>query len=156
MGQARPRWRAWRSSSATGGSRRSNPPARTVARLGFPARRSCPAWSTPTCTSASLATPARTRTWRPNPTRRLSPAARGHARRTTAHCRAAEAVDRAIAADFDCIEHVEFLTPDGSPRRDPALVRRIAASDTWLSPTLQAYGAHTLERLRPAGGDDAR
>jgi imidazolonepropionase-like amidohydrolase len=79
-------------------------------------------------------------------------AARRHARRTTAHCRAAEAVDRAIAADVDCIEHVEFLTPDGSAQRDPALIRRIAVSDPWLSPTLQAYGAHTLERLRPTDG----
>jgi imidazolonepropionase-like amidohydrolase len=77
-------------------------------------------------------------------------ASRGHQRRTTAHCRAADAVDRAVAADVDCIEHVEFLTPDGSAHRDATLVRRIALSDTWLSPTLQAYGAHTLERLRSA------
>lgn len=80
--------------------------------------------------------------------------ARHHYRRTTAHCRAGDAVRRALDADVDCIEHVEFLGPDGSAGRDPALVRRLAASDTWLSPTLQAFGAHTIERLRGAGRTD--
>ena len=83
-------------------------------------------------------------------------AARGHGRRTTAHCRAAESVERAIAADVDCMEHVEFLVGDGSAaRRDPALIRRIAAARTWLSPTLQAYSIHTLERMdRGEASDD--
>ncbi|MBM4409092.1 MAG: amidohydrolase family protein [Chloroflexi bacterium] len=72
--------------------------------------------------------------------------ARDHGRRTTAHCRAAGAVERALDADVDCIEHVEFLTSDGSARRDPALVRRLTASDTWLSPTLQAFAGPDLAR----------
>lgn len=80
--------------------------------------------------------------------------ARRHDRRTTAHCRAGDAVRRALDADVDCIEHVEFLRPDGSARRDPALVRRLAASRSWLSPTLQAFGAHTIERLGAAGHAD--
>lgn len=91
--------------------------------------------------------------------REIVDAARAHARRTTAHCRAAEAIQRAVTAGIDCLEHAEFLHPDGSAHRDPALVRQIAASEAWLSPTLQAYGAHTLERLRgtaAAGAEVAR
>jgi imidazolonepropionase-like amidohydrolase len=87
--------------------------------------------------------------------REIVDSARNHGRRTTAHCRAAESIGRALEAEIDCIEHAEFLTPDGSARRDPELVRRIAATDTWLSPTLQAYGAHTLERIRQVGGVDS-
>jgi imidazolonepropionase-like amidohydrolase len=87
--------------------------------------------------------------------REIVRAAGNHGRRTTAHCRAAESISRALAAEVECIEHAEFLTLDGSARRDPELVRRIAAAGTWLSPTLQAYGAHTLERIRPIDGVDS-
>ena len=81
-------------------------------------------------------------------------AAHSRARLTTAHCRATESIGRAVAADVDCIEHAEFLNPDGAVRREPRVIRRLAEARTWISPTLQAYGIHTLERLRATGQRD--
>lgn len=69
-------------------------------------------------------------------------------RLTTAHCRAREAMDRAIEAGSDCLEHGEFMEPDGIMRfnRDTAL--RLRDKGTYLSPTLQSSGWDTILRLR--------
>ncbi|MDP9467370.1 MAG: amidohydrolase family protein [Chloroflexota bacterium] len=69
-------------------------------------------------------------------------------RLVTAHCRARESMDRAIEAGLDCIEHGEFLDADGVPRFDAGTAQRMAEAGTYLSPTLAAYGWHTVVRLR--------
>lgn len=68
-------------------------------------------------------------------------------RLTTAHCRATEAIDRAVEAGVDCIEHGEFVAPDGEMRFDEQVAERLAASETYLSPTLPANGWNTIVRL---------
>lgn len=75
-------------------------------------------------------------------------AARELDRLVTAHCRAREAMDRAIQAGFDCIEHGEFLDPDGVARFDARTAQRMVDAGTYLSPTLAAYGWDTIVRLR--------
>jgi imidazolonepropionase-like amidohydrolase len=69
-------------------------------------------------------------------------------RLTTAHCRAAEAMGRAIEAGSDCLEHGEFLEPDGVMRFDDELAERLVASGIYLSPTMAASGWDTILRLR--------
>jgi imidazolonepropionase-like amidohydrolase len=69
---------------------------------------------------------------------------------TTAHCRASESMRRAIGAGLDCMEHGEFITPDGTRRFDPGLATRLIDSGMYLSPTLQANGWDTILRLRAA------
>lgn len=64
--------------------------------------------------------------------------ARRFNRLTAAHCRAGEAMARALEAGIDLLEHAEFLRPDNQPRFDPQLTERIVKSGTWVSPTLQA------------------
>jgi imidazolonepropionase-like amidohydrolase len=68
-------------------------------------------------------------------------------RLTTAHCRAAEGMARAIEADVDCMEHGEFLTTEGEMVFDEGLARRLVDSGMYLSPTLQSNGSDTLVRL---------
>ena len=67
---------------------------------------------------------------------------------TTAHCRASEAMRRATAAGVDCIEHGEFIDPDGVMRFDETIARLMAEHGTYLSPTLQASGWDTILRCR--------
>ena len=67
----------------------------------------------------------------------------------TAHCRAAESMARAIEAGLDCMEHGEFIAPDGARPFDPDLAMRLVDSGMYLSPTLQANGWDTIVRLRP-------
>jgi imidazolonepropionase-like amidohydrolase len=66
---------------------------------------------------------------------------------TTAHCRATEGIERAVAAGIDCIEHAEFLHPSGEARFDPAVAEAIAASPSFVSPTMQAFGHYRLQLL---------
>lgn len=63
--------------------------------------------------------------------------AHAHGRRTAAHVRATEGMQRAVDAGFDLLEHVEFNEPDGHPRFNPAVAAKIAAAGTYVSPTLQ-------------------
>ena len=70
-------------------------------------------------------------------------------RLTTAHCRAKTSIANALEAGLDCIEHAEFLVPTSTERftefgtfggrweYDDELGRRIAASGTFVSFTLQ-------------------
>jgi imidazolonepropionase-like amidohydrolase len=80
-------------------------------------------------------------------------AAHDHDRLTTAHCRALESMERAIDAGLDCMEHAEFLRTDGRLAFDEATAARLAASDMYVSPTLQACGWDTIVRLKEAEGD---
>ena len=65
--------------------------------------------------------------------------ARQFHRLTVAHCRAKQAMVRAVEAGIDLIEHVEFLDPDHEMRFDPKVAEMLAESEIWLSPTLQAW-----------------
>jgi imidazolonepropionase-like amidohydrolase len=58
---------------------------------------------------------------------------------TAAHCRAKESMVRAIDAGIDLMEHAEFLDPDDIIRFDPDLAKKMAESQIWISPTLQAW-----------------
>lgn len=69
-------------------------------------------------------------------------------RLTTAHCRAAESMRRATRADVDCIEHGEFIDPDGVMRFNADIAELMAEHGTYLSPTPQASGWDTVVRLR--------
>lgn len=57
---------------------------------------------------------------------------------TAAHCRAKESMVRAVEAGIDLMEHAEFLDPDEIMRFDPDLAKKMAESEIWISPTLQA------------------
>ena len=59
-------------------------------------------------------------------------------RTTAAHCRAREAMVRAVEAGIDLIEHAEFLEVDGGHHFDRDLAERMAEAGTWVNPTLQA------------------
>jgi imidazolonepropionase-like amidohydrolase len=67
---------------------------------------------------------------------------------TTAHCRATESMRQAVQAGVDCIEHAEFLGPDGVMRFDDETAAYVARHGTYLSPTLPAYGWDTILRYR--------
>ena len=64
--------------------------------------------------------------------------ARQLGRLTAAHCRAREAMERAVDVGIDMLEHAEFLDPDNQMRFDPALARMMAERGTWICPTLHA------------------
>lgn len=82
--------------------------------------------------------------------------ARELGRLTTAHCRAAEGMRRAIQADIDCMEHGEFLRPDGGMAFDADLARELVDSPLYLSPTLQSNGGwDTILRSRKLREEDA-
>ncbi len=68
---------------------------------------------------------------------------------TAAHCRAKESMVRAIEAGIDLMEHAEFLDPDNVLRFDPDLAKKMAESQIWISPTLQAWTQYyTIVPLR--------
>ena len=76
-------------------------------------------------------------------------------RLTAAHCRATQAMARALEAGIDLIEHAEFLEPDGTLRFDRDLAERMAEAGMWISPTLQAWTRYPriaeLRQQRDAG-----
>src|SRR5579859_4748567 len=63
--------------------------------------------------------------------------AHGLGRRATIHCTATAAMERALAAGFDSIEHGYFGGPDGLGGYDEAVAARLAESRIWISPTTQ-------------------
>jgi imidazolonepropionase-like amidohydrolase len=75
-------------------------------------------------------------------------AAHGLDRAITAHCRASESMRHAIEAGMDCMEHGEFLDPDGEMRFDQQLAQRLVDSGMYLSPTMAASGWDTILRVR--------
>ena len=56
---------------------------------------------------------------------------------TSAHCRATQSMYRTAEAGIDLIDHSEFLDTDGKIRFDPKLADMMAASGTWVCPTIQ-------------------
>lgn len=74
---------------------------------------------------------------------------------TAAHCRAKESMVRAVDAGIDLMEHAEFLDPDDIMRFDPDLAKKMAESNIWISPTLQAWTRYyfiaPLRQKRDAG-----
>lgn len=86
-------------------------------------------------------------------------------RLTTAHCRARDAMERALEAGLDCIEHAEFLVapdkvnhhlgsgrvPPGRFDYDPALAERLLKRGTFISFTYQTDGWDSIVELRGKG-----
>jgi imidazolonepropionase-like amidohydrolase len=56
-----------------------------------------------------------------------------------------ESIRDAVNAGFDCLEHVDFMWPDGKCSYDPEVGELVAESGCWVSPTPQV--AHTFIRL---------
>jgi len=77
--------------------------------------------------------------------------AHGLGRRATIHCTATAAMERALAAGFDSIEHGYFGGPDGLGGYDEALADRLAESRIWISPTTQVF--RDMAELLPAGAE---
>ena len=69
-------------------------------------------------------------------------------RLVTAHCRAASSMERAVRAGVDCMEHGEFMLPDGGFGFDEAIAEEMIAAGTYLSPTLQASGWDVVQKYR--------
>ena len=55
-------------------------------------------------------------------------------------------ITNAVEAEFDCIEHYEFVEIDDTRRFDRALGEKMIENDIWLSPTIQT-GYRNKERL---------
>lgn len=69
-------------------------------------------------------------------------------RLTIAHCRALESMTRAAEAGIDCMEHAEFLRPDGTMTYDKATAESLLASGKFVSPTVSAWHWDSVLRLR--------
>lgn len=76
--------------------------------------------------------------------------------RATLHCLCAEAIDHAVAAGADEIQHAWFLTgPDTPQQLDPVVADRLAAAGIPICPTL-SVSRHLLRAVAAApGGADA-
>lgn len=61
-----------------------------------------------------------------------------------AHCHGTEGIRRAVEAGVDTLEHCSFRTEEGS-ELDEDVARQIAASGTWVSPTVFTPPRHLLE-----------
>lgn len=57
-------------------------------------------------------------------------------KRVAAHCHGTEGIRRAVAAGVDTLEHCSFVGSDGVVRYDEELGDRIAASSSYVSPTI--------------------
>ena len=80
--------------------------------------------------------------------------AHGLGRRVVAHCTAGAALENAVNAEVDFIEHAMFLHPDQSNRYDPRVGELVARSGIPVTPTLQVF--RDLVDLMPPGPDLAR
>lgn len=69
--------------------------------------------------------------------------------RVAAHAHGTEAIRDAVAAGVDTIEHVSFMTEDGS-HVDAGLVREIVDQDVFVSLTLGTHPAAGVPDLPPA------
>ncbi|RKS94375.1 imidazolonepropionase-like amidohydrolase [Microbacterium sp. AG790] len=67
-------------------------------------------------------------------------------KKVAAHAHGVEGIDRAVRAGVDTLEHCSFVHPDGSHAVVPELADRIAASDSYVSPTLNFRVAEYIER----------
>ncbi|GAA3666459.1 metal-dependent hydrolase family protein [Microbacterium marinilacus] len=57
-------------------------------------------------------------------------------KQVAAHCHGVEGIRAALAAGVDTLEHCSFTSPDGGSELDPRLVDAIAASPSYVSPTM--------------------
>lgn len=55
-----------------------------------------------------------------------------------AHAHSADAIESAVDAGFDTIEHCGWLTESGSPERRIEVMNNIVRAGTWISPTIGA------------------
>ena len=62
--------------------------------------------------------------------------AHNRGRSVLAHCRCTDAINAALDAGADAILHCSFYDSDGSYRFDQQTADRLAASETWLNPTM--------------------
>ncbi len=62
--------------------------------------------------------------------------AHNRGRSVLAHCRCTDAINSALDAGVDAILHCSFYDNDGSYRFDQKTADRLAASETWLNPTM--------------------
>ena len=72
--------------------------------------------------------------------------AHNRGRPVLAHCRCTDAINSALDAGVDAILHCSFYDNDGSYRFDEKTADRLAASETWLNPTMY-LGRVSRERL---------
>jgi len=77
--------------------------------------------------------------------------AHGLGRRVTVHCTAAAAIERAVAAGVDSIEHGYFGAPGKFQAYDAALADRLAQAGVSVTPTLQVF--RDMADFLPAGAE---
>ncbi len=69
-----------------------------------------------------------------------------HGKICTIHAIPTESIANAVEAEFDCIEHYEFVELDDTRRFDKALGEKMIENGIWFSPTIQT-GYRRQERL---------
>lgn len=83
--------------------------------------------------------------------------ARRVGKRVAAHAHGLDGISRAVSAGVATIEHCSFTHADGSREVDPELADRIAASESYVSPTINFRMPQLVEltngRFRPALGE---
>ena len=70
--------------------------------------------------------------------------AHNRGRSVLAHCRCTDAINSALDAGVDAILHCSFYDRDGSYRFDQKTADRLAASETWLNPTMNLGRANRV------------
>jgi imidazolonepropionase-like amidohydrolase len=70
-------------------------------------------------------------------------------KRVVAHCICTTAIENAIDAGVDFIEHAMFTQPNGGVRFDPRVADKLARSGIAVTPTMQVF--RDLRDLLPAG-----
>ena len=77
--------------------------------------------------------------------------AHGLGRRVTVHCTATAAIERAVDAGVDSIEHGYFVAPGQIDAYDASLADRLAAAGISVTPTLQVW--RDMAEYLPAGAE---
>jgi imidazolonepropionase-like amidohydrolase len=77
--------------------------------------------------------------------------AHGLGRRVTVHCTASAAIERALSAGVDSIEHGYFGAPGNFQAYDPRLADQLAQAGTSVTPTLQVFA--DMADCLPAGAE---
>ena len=70
-----------------------------------------------------------------------------HGKICTIHAIPTESIANAVEAEFDCIEHYEFIELNDTRKFDKRLGEKMIENDIWLSPTIQT-GYRNMERLQ--------
>ena len=82
--------------------------------------------------------------------REASDVAHANGIQITAHCHATESIERAIQANLDMIEHINFVEPPGRYRYDEEITLRIRDHGIVASPTVFS-ALQTAKRFQKAG-----